>query len=260
MEISFSTVRKIIDSNFKTISVTLTAIIYFIGYFKYFLLLQKLNINMPVNDVFPVLSIFVSGISMVISLIYVPMFALCIVLWIRYYNQRRSTVQGLSKYVGYILLFVCGAIPLFIRGFLFTPFLFSALAFEVLIIAIAYLLDKLKKFTWNACLYIFLCWAISIGISYYITLPSSDDATYSLNINSHINQDSGMLGYMISQHIITPDSVHDDFYSSTKNYYKTFGILLSSHDGNYYFYSNHRLYVLPSNVVIFFMQYPYSLD
>lgn len=260
MEISFNTIKKIIDSNFKTISVILTAIIYFIGYSKYFLLLQKLNINMPVNDIFPVLSIFVSGISMVISLIYVPLFALCIVLWIRYYNQRRSAIRGLSKYVGYILLLVCGVIPLFIRGFLFTPFLFSALTFEAFIIAIAYLLDKLKKLTWNACLCIFLCWAISIGISYYTALPSSDDATYSLSINSHVNQDSGMLGYMISQHIITPDSIQGDFYSSTKYYYQTFGILLSSHDGNYYFYSNHRLYVLPSNDVIFFMQYPHSLD
>lgn len=92
-------------------------------------------------------------------------------------------------------------------------------------------------------------------------LPSLDDATYSLVINSHINQDSGMLGYMVSQYIITPDSMPDDFYSSTgKDYYKTLGILLSSHDGNYYFYSNHRLYVLSNNDIVFFMQYPHSVD
>lgn len=92
-------------------------------------------------------------------------------------------------------------------------------------------------------------------------LPSLDDATYSLVINSHINQDSGMLGYMVSQYIITPDSMPDDFYSSTgKDYYKTLGILLGSHDGNYYFYSNHRLYVLSNNDIVFFMQYPHSVD
>lgn len=261
MEISFSTIKKKIDSNFKTITVLLPGIIYFIGYFKYFLLLRKLDVNMPVNDIFPLLSIFVSGVSMMISLIYVPFFGLSIVLWLKCYKQGNGKVHGVFKYAGYILVFICGVIPLFIKDFLFTPFLFSALAFEGIIIAIAFLLEKLKKLTWNACMYIFLCWVMSIGVSYYMRLPSMDDATYSLTVNSHINQDSGMLGYMISQYIMTPDSMPTDFYSPTgKDYYQTFGILLSSHDGNYYFYSNHRLYVLSGNDIVFFMQYSHSVD
>lgn len=80
MEISFSTIKKKIDSNFQIITALLPGIIYFIGYFKYFLLLRKLDVNMPVNDIFPVLSIFVSGVSMMISLMYVPFFGLSIVL------------------------------------------------------------------------------------------------------------------------------------------------------------------------------------
>lgn len=116
----------------------LPGIIYFIGYFKYFLLLRKLDVNMPVNDIFPVLSIFVSGVSMLISLIYVPFCGLSIVLWIKCYKQRNGVAQGLFKYVGYILLFICGVVPLFIREFLFTPFVFSALVFEAIIITIAF--------------------------------------------------------------------------------------------------------------------------
>lgn len=138
MEISFSTIKKKIDSNFQIITMLLPGIIYFIGYFKYFLLLRKLDVNMPVNDIFPVLSIFVSGVSMLISLIYVPFFGLSIVLWIKCYKQRNGVAQGLFKYVGYILLFICGVVPLFIRDFLFTPFVFSALVFEAIIITIAF--------------------------------------------------------------------------------------------------------------------------
>ncbi len=50
---------------------------------------------------------------MLISLIYVPFFGLSIVLWIKCYKQRNGVAQGLFKYVGYILLFICGVVPLF---------------------------------------------------------------------------------------------------------------------------------------------------
>lgn len=255
MELSYAAIKKYTNDNMKVISIILFPVIYIIGYLKYFALLQRLDIKMPVNDVFPILSIFISGITMLISLLYIPFFVLCLLS-----EEKKEKIPGRMNWpVKYILLIVCAIIPLFIRGFILTPFSsLSVLAFLSLIIAIIYVLHRLKKLKWRSLLLIFICWWISIGASYYLSLPSSKDSYFNLNIDSTVNQDSGISGYIITRNIISPNSTRTDFYSNSDELYRTFGILLSSHDGNYYFYTNNRLYLIPYGSVILFDQFIHS--
>ena len=253
-EVSYDTVNNWIGTHSKLIATFMPLMVYFIGYMKYYALLQKLDIKMPVNDIFPVTSIFVSGVSMLISLTYILFFTLAIVLWIKH-TEQNNALGCPSNLVGYLLVLVSGIIPLFIRDFLLTPFRLSVLLFVAIFIGMSWILHTSKKYGWNIVLAIFLCWSICIGISYYSSLPSWRDSYFSLNADSRINQDSSISGYLVTNHILSPDSRHTDFYSQTETFYQTYGLLLSSHDGNYYFYTNRRLYLIPYNEVYLFSSF-----
>lgn len=250
MDLDFKQIKQKINDHLSIFTILLTAAVYFIGYAKYYFLFRKLGINTPVTDVYPILSIFVSGISMLISFLYVPLVSFALVFWIKQ-SKVRTSFSGLGFF-----LIVAASIPLFFRGFMFTPFSrLTVLSFVVLIVAACYVLDKLKKLNRNALIIILLCWVLSICTAYYISLPSSETGYFFLNVSSRTNQDSGISGYLVTDYILSPDTTQNDFHSDSTPYYQTYGILLSIHDGNYYFYTNDRLYILPESGILLFNQY-----
>lgn len=238
--------KNLFTENFSIISILMPAAIYFLGYIKYFLLLRKLEIELPVNDIFPLLSIFISGISISISYLYIPVFSFCVFFILKKYRS------GTLKMTYNILLILCCAtLPLFIKDFMFAPFNIPVLLYIIVLVTIYFLLDS----NWKALPKVIALWVICISISYYIFLPTSNDSYFKLHINSNVNQDSGISGYIITPFTLSPNSVATDFYSQSEDCFQTYGILLSSHEGNFYFYTNKRLYIVPTSSVLLFNQY-----
>lgn len=237
--------------------ILLSAFIYLMGYLKYYFLLIKLDVKCPVNDIFSLTSIFVSGITLCVSMVYVPFVS---ILGIRVLSKIRAPKNQSFFVEGAVFIISC-IIPIFFKTYLLTPIDTPPIVIVISIIGLYCIVNILikkrkKKYPDKRiiCTLLFVVWIPLMCSFYYRSLASEKDSHFDIRANSLFNFDSGTNGFLLTNYRLSPDSIIKDFYEPF-TYYQTYGILLSTQNGCFYFYTNRRLYIIPQDSIILFNSY-----
>lgn len=252
---------------------------YLLGYVKYLIILKILNIDASVGDIYSVSSIFISGVSILISIFIVPL--ICFIFFPYLVNfigksilEKHKLKLTESGKLALVLL-VCSVIYIFIitiKRMLINPYIITTnivlldlnsfvFTFDGLMILVFCIISVIESFderkinfgiTIKVLFIIF--WSIMIFASFH---KQVSDSIYNYNQFSIHNQDSGMQGVLYTKNKI-PMYSHDS--ETDENVQATTGILLSINKDHYYFYAfynfddikNGSLVIIPNDDIVLF--------
>lgn len=251
----------------------ITGLVYFLGYFKYYLILDILNLKASVGDIFSSSSLLISGLAALITILFFPIALFVIKLMADRF--RKSVTSSLKKFtkeynlisIDYSFIknkFIKNILLVYTRNLMYS--LYQSI-FYFMVIGFLFFLYENMPFDFiliprqddNKTMFFFLLYIVSFypicsmaeskknkkhkKYLLYISLIASwtliSLLTFYSNFSNSIENDKqySNLNQDSGMHcIIYTESEISEYSEKTENEFKTEGILLSINKGNYFVY------------------------
>lgn len=222
-----------------------SAFVYLIGYFRALLFFRTLDILVTPTEVYTNSSLFVWGLTTIISALMLPIIIGIITLAI----SRLPALRKLKSWIFYGCVFLAIGISLFLLlpivaehnplGLFILPSLLALTVFPVthVILVLTLLPIALIVFFWSRLKnrkqmiagFLLVAWIFAV-----VWAQKYDFVFVNMGVNPTVfSQSPAMAGYIATRSGISPVSEQAPEFGNDA--YRTVGILLSHHDGKYYF-------------------------